>query len=117
MLAYRLSVAFLCALLVGGATVGTVPACARKSASQRPACCRNEAACPMHQKQSSGVLGFNTCHGDAADSTTVMTSHRAVLTASVSTIAVPRDDRRFETTVQLPTWFSRVPLTPPPRLG
>jgi hypothetical protein len=117
MLPYRLSVAVLCALLLSGAVVGTTPSCGRKATARGPACCRREATCPMHQRHTSGALGFNACQGDGTDAANVVTDHRAVLTNGVSTMVVPERANAFEATVQFLPQISLVPLTPPPRLG
>jgi len=114
MMRNRLSVAVLCALLAGGALLGTPPSCGRNASAQGPVCCRNAAMCPMHQKTGSGL---NACHGDGGTASTALTDHRAVLRAELATTAVPQHDRTFASTVPLLPSVSRVPVTPPPRLG
>jgi hypothetical protein len=113
----RLSVAVLCALLAGGALLGTPPSCGRNASAQGPVCCRNAATCPMHQTAASGLLGFNACHGDGGTASTALTVHRAVLRSELSTMVIPQHDRTFGSTVPFLPSVSRVPVTPPPRLG
>jgi hypothetical protein len=112
-LLHRLSVAILCALLASGAILGAIPSCGRSATSARPACCKSEATCPMHQK---GALGFNACHRDANNAITV-TTHRAVLAIADASIESAPDERTFEATLHVPIESSLVPSTPPPRLG
>jgi hypothetical protein len=112
MLQHRLWVALLCALLASGSILGSLPSCARKAT---PACCRNEATCPMHQKHAGGALGLRACGGDAATTSAVGTCHRAVFATAVRAIAVPQGPRTFVTAaIRLPQ-VSAVPRTPPPR--
>jgi hypothetical protein len=113
MLPHRISVALLCALFMSGAILGTMPSCG-KSARSAPACCKNEAACPMHQERA--ACGFNACNSDRADSSIVVT-HRAVLSTGIAAVDVPERDRPFETATLHIAWASVVPLTPPPRVG
>jgi hypothetical protein len=115
MLRYRIKVAALCALLISGAILGTMPSCGRSATAAGPACCRNEASCPMHQKHAS--FGFDVCRGDGAVASAVTTPHRAVLATAVRIADATHYDQVFETkTILLPS-ISDAPFTPPPRLG
>jgi hypothetical protein len=115
MLTYRLKVAVLCALLASGAIVGRMPSCGRSVTPAGPACCKNEATCPMHQKHAS--FGFDVCRGDSAAASAVTTGHRAVLTTAVCIAGARHRDQVFETkTILLPP-VCVFPITPPPRLG
>lgn len=67
----------------------------------------------MHQK---GALGFNACNRDANNAIT-MTTHRAVLAITDTSIEIAPEKQTFEATLQVPIELSLVPSTPPPRLG
>jgi hypothetical protein len=117
MLQRRVSVVVLCALLASGSILGRLPSCARKATSAGPACCRNEATCPMHQKHTGGALGLRSCGGDAATTPAVATCHRAVFMTALCVVAIPEADRTFENaSIRLPQ-VSAVPRTPPPRIA
>jgi hypothetical protein len=117
MLPHRVWVAVFCAFLASGSILGRLPSCARKATPAGPACCRNEATCPMHQKHTGGALGLRACGGDAGTTATVATYHRAVFATAVRAIAIPHAVRTFETTtIRLPQ-IAAVPRTPPPRVA
>jgi hypothetical protein len=110
---HRLSIAVLCALLTYGAILGTMPSCGRSVTLSAPACCKNEATCPMHQKHAS--FGFDVCSGTGSLKSAVTTSHRAVLQTAICIARASYCDQAFETTTILLPSVSTAPGTPPPR--
>ena len=117
MLARRFLVAVVCAVVISGAMVTFAPACGRAARNGAPACCRNEATCPMHQKHATGTAGLMACHGDGSEQLTIVTSHRAVLASFTASFFIPEQARTFGTTTIHVRSLAPVPLTPPPRLG
>lgn len=113
----RLAMAVLCTLLTSGVILGTIPSCGRSVTASAPTCCRNEASCPMHQKNASGALGLDICRGDGAVKPAVRMTHRAVLAAEVSIAGAPHRDHVFATKTILLASVSTVPWTPPPRMA
>jgi hypothetical protein len=117
MLARRLFVAVICAVVSSGAMMRFAPACDRAARAGAPACCRNEATCPMHQKHSGGTAGLMPCHGDGSDQLTIVIAQRAVLTSSAASLFLPERARTFVTPALRIRSLARAPLTPPPRIG
>ena len=114
MLRYRVTIGILCALLLSGAILGTTPSCGRKIGAARPACCRNEATCPMHQKDASG---FNACH-DGEETIALVTPHSAVLAMNVFVDDIPPREHRFASrTMSVLPSPTAAPWTPPPRFA
>ena len=105
----------LCAIALGSAMPGAMPNCGRRITKSGPACCLNEATCPMHHKQPSIALG--TCHGGRTDSPIVVVHHNAVLVTTAAVQQTPVERRIGVTSASLVLSEPRIPATPPPRSG